>query len=241
MKRKKPTRRKKGTHTSILRLLKNDEMPPGQSLKNRGLDGVCLKDLYIPSMPEDHEFPTPWNCMSEKDKTKTLETLKKLPQAMENRIIRPSRLESFPVPKENLFLGPEHVVKERPDAHAPLPDTVPVSVYEFLTDEQRGILMGMNAHVSLKRFLRRVQKEWWIDATMPKLRKSMNESVGLEMHLFDRLSDDCFVVSFRIDPTQRFYVGMAFKPEGGDRPGYKVNLLGSQGPYRVYYFTCRCQ
>ncbi len=242
MKRKKTSSRNRRGSASLLRLLKDDKMPPGQSLKSRGLATVCLKDLYTPSVPEDHECPVPWNCMSEDDRKRTLDTLDKLSGVMQNRIIRPGKQNACAIPKEILFLGPTHIVKGNPGGHAPLPQTVPSSTYDLLTDDQKGLLMDMNAHTSLRRFLRRAQGGgWWDEATVPKLKQAMSESVGLGMHLFDRLSTDCFVVSFRIDCTQRFYVAMAFRPKDGDRPGDKVNLLGRQGPYSVYFFTCSCR
>ena len=243
MNRKRKRRRTSRTRkpVSLLRLLKSDELPAGQSLKNRGLGRASLKDLYTPSEPDnENQFPVPWNCMSPEERIKTKSTLDQLPKAMENRIIR-AGAES--VPREVLFLGPNHVVEEKPANHAPLPNRVPSAPYDLLTDDQKGVLMGMSAHTSLRRFLRRAQQDWWTDATMNKLKQSMGDSVGLVLHLFRRISEDCFVVSFRIDSAQRFYVGMAFRPDGGggDDRDDRVNLFGRKSPYSVYFFTCKCR
>ena len=130
-----------------------------------------------------------------------------------------------------------------PTEHAPIP-VVPQCDDDdddcvLLSREQRGILMSLALYTPFRRFERKLVADFWRQMDIEKLRLLVLERTGMNMHLFERKTDDCFIVSFSMDATLRFYVAMAFRPESA-KDGREL-LLGKSGPYRTYFFTCTCK
>ncbi len=222
---------------AVLTLLREGSLPHETNLKGRGLEHMAMKDLYAPGEPV-RESPVPWNGMGQATRDKAEKEFQRLHQITRHR--RSLRVEAA-VPRELALTGDGHRSQDLdPGEHAPIPRVPAGGELTLLTQDQQTMLLGLTLYVPYRRFMRKARVSGlWKDLSFQDLQDRMNESVGLVLHLFQRVDDRTFVVAFRMDVTGRYYVALVFRPVvQGDR-GH--NLLGNAGPYQTYFFTCTCQ